>query len=77
MPNVYDAVNVKCPYYRKYESNRICCEGLKEGTGINMTFENCNKRKQYMVNYCNSIGNYKKCMICYTLDRKYGVKDGE
>lgn len=77
MPTVYEDANVKCPYYRKYESNRICCEGLKEKTGLNMTFEDCRKRKQYMEVYCTSMHNYKNCIICYALNRKHGVvKDG-
>jgi hypothetical protein len=68
---------IKCPYYRKNDSNRICCEGPKEKTGLNFTFEDSKKCREYMKVYCKNIHNYKKCMVCYMLDiRKYGVEDG-
>jgi hypothetical protein len=76
MPTTYDDTLVKCPYYRKNDSNRICCEGLTDKTGINMTFEDSKKRRQYMDNYCKDINNYGRCIICYALNRKYGVNNG-
>lgn len=73
MPTAYEDANVKCPYYHKYESNRICCEGVKVKTGLNMTFEDSRNRKHYMDLYCCNLRNYKSCIICYALDRKHGV----
>ena len=73
----FDSKLAKCPFYIRNESNRICCEGLKERTTINFVFEDSKKLKIYMDTYCNSIYNYKNCMICYMLNRKYGViRDG-
>jgi hypothetical protein len=69
----FDSKLVKCPYYRNNDSNRICCEGLKDKTTINFTFEDSKKRRSYMDIYCNDIHNYNKCMICNMLNRKYGV----
>ena len=73
----FDSELVKCPYYRRSETNRICCEGLKKKTTINFTFEDGKKRRAYMNIYCNDIHNYNNCLICNMLNRKYGViRDG-
>ena len=78
MPTIYEDANVKCPYYRKYQPNRICCEGFKPKTGLNMTFEDSRKRQRYMDAYCNNLQNYKNCIICFALNIKYGGdKDGK
>lgn len=69
----YDSEIVVCPYYKRNDSNRICCEGLSEKTRLNFTFEDTKKRRQYMDNYCKNLRNYNNCVICYALDRKHGV----
>ena len=51
----FDSKLAKCPFYIRNESNRICCEGLKERTTINFVFEDSKKLKIYMDTYCNSI----------------------
>lgn len=70
---IYASERVKCPYYRKNDSNRIVCEGFKKKTYINITFEDTKKLKEYKEQYCNDIQNYNDCMICAMLNKKYGI----
>ncbi len=67
--------DVVCPYYKASQPNRIRCEGVEAKSNINLTFEDTKKQAEYMGVYCTNIHNYYKCLICYTLNRKYGVKD--
>ena len=62
---------VVCPFYRKHNDNKICCEGVSKSNTINLVFEDCRKQKAYSERYCNNIENYQNCMICRMLNRKY------
>jgi hypothetical protein len=67
--------DVVCPYYKASQPNRIRCEGVAARSNINLTFEDTKKQEEYMTGYCCDIRNYYKCLICETLNRKYGVND--
>ncbi len=68
----YISKYVVCPFYRKHEPNRICCEGTSDENTINLVFTDTKKLKEYTVTKCNNIDGYKNCAICTMLENKYG-----
>lgn len=62
---------VVCPFYRRHNDNRICCEGTDENNTVNLVFEDCREMKKYTVNFCNDIQCHKGCMLYQMLDSKY------
>lgn len=67
----YEAKYVVCPYYRRLQPNRICCEGVEPRNTVNLVFEDTFGNIRYKAAYCNNMDNYKKCRICRMLDAKY------
>ena len=75
MPLQWSAKFVKCPYYHRHDSNKICCEGLSNGNTINLVYEDSKERKRYMTEYCESIKWCRLCPIHRLLDDKYEEDD--
>jgi len=67
-----DPKYVQCPFFHRFESNRICCEGLEDKSTINLVFEDPKKLREYSGAYCCDIDRYRLCLICKTLETKYG-----
>lgn len=65
---------VVCPFYRRHDKNRICCEGTSQNNTINLVFEDQKKLKNYTGVFCENIDNYMSCMICKALCGKYDRK---
>lgn len=66
-------VDVVCPYFRRNDSNRIRCEGVKASNTINLVFEDTKKQDEYLADFCCDMDNFKRCLICRALNSKYGV----
>lgn len=62
---------VKCPFYRRSDNNRICCEGLEDLTTINLVFQDSNQQRGYKKRLCCDIRCYKDCLIYKMLITKY------
>lgn len=62
-----------CPFYHSEDSNRVCCEGIEEGSTIHVVFQSPNKKKAYSRRYC--CGDYKACKVSHILYAKYGGAD--
>lgn len=60
---------VKCPFYSSEDRWHIYCEGVCEGTSLQLTFWNEYGKRPYKLKHC--IGNYAKCRIADMLLRKY------
>ena len=67
----YFAKFVKCPYFQRYEDNRIVCEGLLARNTINLVFEIPEDRKEYMSNNCYGILECRDCPVHMMLTQKY------
>lgn len=67
----YVSKYVVCPFYRRHDDNRICCEGTSEDNTINLVFGNTKKLKEHTERFCEDLQNYQKCMICKSLCDKY------
>ena len=65
---------VVCPFYRRHDNNRICCEGTNKDNTINLVFGDTKKLKEHTVTYCESMDNYKRCLVCGMLNTKYPDK---
>lgn len=61
-----------CPFYRKHEPNRICCEGVSAENTINLVFTDTKKLKEYTTVFCNDMNGYKNCAVRKMLESKYG-----
>lgn len=62
---------VKCPFFRRLENNRICCEGTDDNNTINLVFGDTKKLEAYKERYCCRIEGYPRCLVCIALERKY------
>lgn len=71
MPDKWGDKFVKCPFYRKSDSNRIVCEGIRLGTTIHLVHEDQGKKKRYMNARCESIEGCRYCPIHSLLERLY------
>lgn len=63
----YESMYVVCPFYRRNDTNRICCEGVDNSNTLNLVFGSQKKMHEYVIRYCNSMENYHCCMICQML----------
>ena len=70
----YESKYVVCPFYRRHESNKICCEGIDETNTINLVFEDSKQLKEYGICFCNDIKCHKSCMLYQMLNQKYPQK---
>lgn len=79
----YDAKYVKCPYYigntntYMMKLNQIRCEGIVKDSVVSLSFETKAQEQAYREMYCHSIQGYHNCLICKTLNRKWGIDDGK
>ena len=64
-----------CPYYRKNDTNRICCEGVEDNNVVHLVFGTPQEWRAYEERFCNSMENYNKCKLCQMLDRKWSEED--
>jgi hypothetical protein len=71
MPTKWVDKFVKCPFYRKTDTNRIACEGFSKGNTINLVYESQADKKQYMKERCESIEGCRRCPIYSLLERMY------
>lgn len=66
----YESMYVVCPFYRRNDTNRICCEGVDTSNTLNLVFGSQKKMHEYVVRYCNSMERYQSCLICQMLMAK-------
>lgn len=73
----YLSKSMVCPYYRRSDKNRICCEGTCHDNTINLVFGDSTKLRKYTREYCGSVSGYPSCLVCQMLDTlKYNMKRG-
>lgn len=65
----YIAKYVLCPYYRKEDGVKICCEGIDDDGTIHVVFASLQKRKDYQTEKCCK--NFSRCIVAAMLDRKW------
>jgi hypothetical protein len=70
----YQSKYIVCPFYRRTDTNRICCEGVDDENTINLVFGSQSRMLEYAKTYCESIENYQHCRICQMLNEKWEGK---
>ncbi|MBP3554003.1 MAG: hypothetical protein J6K63_00030 [Clostridia bacterium] len=65
----YNSAKAVCPYYHKCDSNRVCCDGVEDGTSIHLVFGDSKRQKAYRERFCNSLERYQTCKLCEMFDR--------
>ena len=65
-------VDAVCPFFRRNDPNRIRCEGVESRNTINLVFEDTKQQEAYLYRFCCNMKNYKHCIVCDALNRKYG-----
>lgn len=60
----YISKYVVCPFYRRNDTNRICCDGVDRTNTINLVFEHKEEVLKYQREYCNDILAHNDCWIC-------------
>ena len=72
MPSgTYIQTLIKCPFYIT-DSNKppnLMCEGIANGKGIVIRFQNKDKKDSYIHSYC--IEGYEKCLLYKIVYDKY------
>lgn len=61
--------NVVCPFYKYEGQQMIYCEGVDDNTALHLAFASKHDMREYRKGKCES--DYKTCMICQMLNRKY------
>lgn len=59
----------RCPFFKDFSSQRICCEGPCEGANIHVRFVDSDSRSRFMLEHCCLDHPY--CYIYMGLMRKY------
>lgn len=67
----YESKYAVCPYYRRHDDNRICCEGVAPDNTVNLVFGSQLRLKRYTKLHCESLEGCKACRIHGMLDGKY------
>lgn len=71
----YVSKYVVCPFYRRNDTNRICCEGVSNSNTLNLVFETKAKTLEYERHFCNDIIRHKDCLVCKMLTKKWEEKN--
>lgn len=70
----YESRYVVCPFYRRNDNNRICCEGVDKTNTLNIVFGSQPDLHKYVLRYCNDIDGHKRCLLCQMLTKKWEEK---
>lgn len=60
----------RCPFYHQQETRKVYCEGVEEGTALQLTFDSSDHQKQYEKALCCS-AYWPSCRIAEMLNRKW------
>ena len=73
----YQSKYVVCPFYRRNDTNRICCEGVDKTNTINLVFESKEEVLKYQREFCNDILQHRDCRVCRMLTEKWEEEKNE
>ena len=71
MSSTYSDKNAVCPFYKRQEHQKICCEGIQERSSLYLTFSSPEEQKKYLEQHCNNMDGYCKCKVAIILKSKY------
>lgn len=60
---------VQCPYYREEAPQTLHCEGVTEGSCLQLGFSSRPRMHAYKARYCRAC--WKTCPVAGMLNRKY------
>lgn len=69
-------VEAVCPFFKRSVPHRIECEGVEDNNSINVVFRDPKMQEAYLHRFCCDMKKHKRCLICETLNRKYGGSGG-
>ena len=69
MATDYGSVDAKCPFYMTEDDRKIKCAGLEKGCNTVLEFKGKKFKQDVKQRYCE--GDYEKCRLYQTLDKKY------
>lgn len=69
----YVSKYAQCPYYHQQEVRKIYCEGVEEGTALQLTFDSNPHFRDYQNALCYS-EHWNTCRIAGALNRKWGAE---
>lgn len=58
---------ILCPYFKRFESNQICCEGVDGASTSRMAFRNTKEMKEFAFRVC-AASEYALCPIARGLN---------
>lgn len=58
-----------CPYYKRNDRSKICCEGICSNSTIHLAFSSPDQIKSYKQVFCRD--HWVNCRIADMLNRKY------
>ena len=61
--------NVLCPYYRREQSCKLHCEGVKQDTALEVSFSTQKSYKDYRLQFCCKA--WESCRVAQMLNQKY------
>ena len=70
----YCSKYVVCPFYRRNEVNRICCEGVEDNNSLNLVFGAHKDMVEYERLFCDDMIFHKDCRIYQMLIQKWEEK---
>lgn len=66
----YVSKSAQCPYYRKEDGLKVFCEGVEDGTAIQLSFDSGRHRRDYKDAFCCN-GKWRDCRVAQMLGKKY------
>ena len=73
----YDSKYVVCPFYRRNDTNRICCEGVEDNNTINLVFGSSREMIEYEKCFCDDMDFHQECLLYQMLKKKYEEENGD
>jgi len=75
MPN--NGIIFNCPYFQRFETMKIRCEGFSTAKDIQINFYTKGKRDTFAKKYCANAGDifaFKKCPLYCQHEKEYAEK---
>ena len=66
------AKDVRCPFYKKDDGVKICCEGIDDKTSVHIVFPSSKDRRSYQLLKCCQ--NYNTCLVAAMNNKKWEGK---
>lgn len=67
----YVSAEAVCPFYTQEQPLKIHCEGISQGSSIQVSFADKGKKIRHRKHFCSQHSHYEKCPLYEAIAKQY------